>query len=155
MSSSPSTLPSYPLLLSQQQQLCQYVLINQMSNANVRPRTTHPMEESQVEAGDRQTACNIWKLLDRLQTVLSGFPFFDELQSFQDLGSWEVKGRGREQGTGEVPDCVPMGWLPEGPLNQNHWGLASRNLHFKKIIYLFIYLFYGCVGSSFLCEGFL
>ena len=29
-------------------------------------------------------------------------------------------------------------------------------LHFKKIFYLFIYLFiYGCVGSSFLCEGFL
>ena len=25
---------------------------------------------------------------------------------------------------------------------------------FKKNIYLFIYLFYGCVGSLFLCEGF-
>ena len=29
-------------------------------------------------------------------------------------------------------------------------------LFFKKIIYSFVYLFiYGCVGSSFLCEGFL
>ena len=26
---------------------------------------------------------------------------------------------------------------------------------FNKFIYLFIYLFFGCVGSSFLCEGFL
>ena len=26
---------------------------------------------------------------------------------------------------------------------------------FFLIIYLFIYLFFGCVGSSFLCEGFL
>ena len=25
----------------------------------------------------------------------------------------------------------------------------------KVFIYLFIYLIYGCVGSSFLCEGFL
>ena len=38
-----------------------------------------------------------------------------------------------------------------------HWALLSnlRNaafLFFNKFIYLFIY---GCVGSSFLCEGFL
>ena len=32
----------------------------------------------------------------------------------------------------------------------------THHLHFLKKINLFIYLFiFGCVGSSFLCEGFL
>ena len=79
-----------------------------MSNDNVGPRTTHSVEESQVQAGDRQSAGNIWILLDTLQTVLNEFAFSAELQSFQDLGSWEVKGRGRERGPGAAPGHVPM-----------------------------------------------
>ena len=80
-----------------------------MSNSNVGPRTIHSVEEFRVQAGDRQSADNIWILLDTLQTVLNGFPFFAELQSFQDLGSWEVKGRGREHGAGAAPGRLPMG----------------------------------------------
>lgn len=68
------------------------------------------MEESQVQAGDRQSVGNnIWIFLNTLQTVLNGFSFFAELQSFQDLGSWEVKGRGRERGAGAAPGRVPTG----------------------------------------------
>ena len=33
--------------------------------------------------------------------------------------------------------------------------LLSTSSFFLNFIYLFIYLIYGCVGSSFLCEGFL
>lgn len=33
-----------------------------------------PMEESQAQAGDTQSAANIWILLDTLQAVFNGFP---------------------------------------------------------------------------------
>ena len=37
-----------------------------------------------------------------------------------------------------------------------HVGEKTREIFFFFLIYLFIYLFiFGCVGSSFLCEGFL
>ena len=52
-------IPLEAWLQTYQQQLCQYVFINQMSNANVGPRTTHSVEESQVQAGERQSAGNI------------------------------------------------------------------------------------------------
>ena len=32
---------------------------------------------------------------------------------------------------------------------------SVEEVSFNSFIYLFIYLIYGCVGSSFLCEGFL
>ena len=40
--------------------------------------------------------------------------------------------------------------------NMSIWSLKLCKITFLKKFYLFIYLFiYGCVGSSFLCEGFL
>ena len=35
------------------------------------------------------------------------------------------------------------------------WNLGIKVFFLKLFIYLFIFIFYGCVGSSFLCEGFL
>ena len=50
-----------------------------------------------------------------LQTVLNGFPFFAELQSFQDLGSWEVKAQGGSVGQEQHLGFCPPGWLPDVP----------------------------------------
>ena len=63
------------------------------------------------------------------------------------------------------PSCsAACGIFPDQGLNPCplHWQADSQPLRhqgspcFFVFIYLFIYLFiYGCVGSSFLCEGFL
>ena len=61
-------------------------------------------------------------------------------------------------------DLVPWPGIKPGPpalgaRSLNHWTTREvpgpHRLFFFLIIYLFIYLFIGCVGSSFLCEGFL
>ena len=83
-----------------------------MSNAIVGPRTTHPMEESQLQTGNEHSTGNIWILLDTQQTILNKYPLFAEFQGFQYLDSWEVKGRGRERRERAAQVHVPMGVAP-------------------------------------------
>ena len=50
---------------------------------------------------------------------------------------------------------LPCTVIPEGAQERRGLGVnVSPKLFFFNFIYLFIYLF-GCVGSSFLCKGFL
>ena len=46
---------------------------------------------------------------------------------------------------------MPLNWTLKNDLNGNFFFIRTEDL----FIYLFLLFIFGCVGSSFLCEGFL
>ena len=59
-------------------------------------------------------------------------------------------GRGGEG----LPEAVVLGTNDQRSMQTRSSPDSGRGF-FLKIIYLFMFHFFGCVGSSFLCEGFL